>query len=166
MKRLAEVTSGGRNWTLVDCSDREDCQWRLTDYCMTDNQRHWPSTSTAKIINCWASELAARCRSSIDFRHHFLHFNSMAFVRLNKRCVMLCYLEVGRSKVKVTRPIDAETEMRHIFRRGRTTNFKLGRGMEYETVTLMSSQHAPWRQSQTSRLQHHVVNLMHFVHNT
>ena len=57
----------------------------------------------------------------------------MAFVRLNKRCVMLCYLEVGRSKVKVTRPIDAETEMRHIFRRGRTTNFKLGRGMEYET---------------------------------
>ena len=36
------------------------------------------------------------------------------------------HLEVERSKVNVTRPINAETEMRHIFVTGRHTNFKLG----------------------------------------
>jgi len=41
-------------------------------------------------------------------------------------------LEIEVSQVKVTRPINAETEkMSRIFRRGEPTNFKLGIGMEY-----------------------------------
>jgi len=39
------------------------------------------------------------------------------------------YLEVKRSKVKITRPINAVC---HIFRTGRSTKFKLGTQMEHE----------------------------------
>ena len=40
------------------------------------------------------------------------------------------HTEVERSKVKVTRPINAETENAPYLRKGRPTNFKLGAGME------------------------------------
>jgi len=40
--------------------------------------------------------------------------------------------EVERSKVKVTRPLNAVTESQPYLRNGRHTNFKLGIGMEHD----------------------------------
>ena len=39
---------------------------------------------------------------------------------------------VERSKVKVSRPIDAETENAPYLQKGRPTNFKLGTGVDYD----------------------------------
>jgi len=44
----------------------------------------------------------------------------------------LPHLEVERSKVKVTRPINADTDNALHLAKGRTTNFKHGRAMKYD----------------------------------
>ena len=44
------------------------------------------------------------------------------------------HLEVERSKVKITKPLDAVTENQPYLRNGRPTNFKLGIRMEYEDL--------------------------------
>jgi len=46
------------------------------------------------------------------------------------RCDSHTSFKVKRSKVKVTRPINADTHRRHIFGMARPTNFKFGIRME------------------------------------
>ena len=49
------------------------------------------------------------------------------------KCNPCTYTEVKSSKFKVTRPANAEIEkMRHIFRMGNPTNFRLGTHIEHE----------------------------------
>ena len=53
------------------------------------------------------------------------------------------HLEVEGSKVKVTRPHNVVTDVRHIFGKGQQTNFKLGKQIEYDDPHY---RHAQWRQ--------------------
>jgi len=68
--------------------------------------------------------------------------------------------KVKRSKVRVTRPINADTHrvVRHILRVAKPTNFNLGRGLRMEDDDPHQPQ-APWLQGQRSRSQGHVISM-------